>query len=96
MSMPQISRPIIFEIRSHMKMFAGCTSSVTSADVPPVEGVNPKDRDQVETRKPTLDEPFCALVFKIDARKTGDLHYVRVYSGQLKANSRVLNPGKVL
>ena len=24
----------------------------------------------------------------------GDLHYVRVYSGRLKANSRVLNPGK--
>jgi len=33
-------------------------------------------------------------VFKIDARKTGDLHYVRVYSGQLKANSRVLNSGR--
>ncbi len=64
------------------------------ADVPPVEGVNPKNRDAVEIRKPSLDEPFAALVFKIDARKTGDLHYVRVYSGQLKANSRVLNPGK--
>jgi elongation factor G len=64
------------------------------ADVPPVEGVNPKKSDVVLTRKPTLDEPFSALVFKIDARKTGDLHYVRVYSGQLKANSRVLNPGK--
>jgi elongation factor G len=64
------------------------------ADVPPVEGVNPKKRDQVETRKPSIEEPFAALVFKIDARKTGDLHYVRVYSGQLKANSRVLNPGK--
>jgi len=64
------------------------------ADVPPVEGVNPKKRDAVEVRKPSLDEPFAALVFKIDARKTGDLHYVRVYSGQLKANSRVLNPGK--
>ncbi len=64
------------------------------ADVPPVEGVNPKKRDQVEGRKPSADEPFAALVFKIDARKTGDLHYVRVYSGQLKANSRVLNPGK--
>ncbi len=63
-------------------------------DVPPIEGINPQKRDQKETRKPSLDEPFCGLVFKIDARKTGDLHYVRVYSGQLKANSRVLNPGK--
>jgi elongation factor G len=64
------------------------------ADVPPIEGVDPKKRDKVLTRKPSVDEPFCGLVFKIDARKTGDLHYVRIYSGQLKANSRVLNPGK--
>ncbi len=64
------------------------------ADMPPVEGVNPKKRDVKETRKPAFDEPFSALVFKIDARKTGDLHYVRVYSGKLKANTRALNPGK--
>jgi len=63
------------------------------ADVPPVEGINPKTK-KTETRAPKLDEPFAALVFKIDARRTGDLHYVRVYSGELKANSRVLNPGK--
>jgi elongation factor G len=64
------------------------------ADVPPVEGLNPKKSDQKETRKPSPDEPFSALVFKIDADKHGDLHYARVYSGELKANSRVLNPGK--
>ena len=64
------------------------------ADKPPVEGVNPKKRDAKEIRKPSIDEPFCGLVFKIDADKHGDLHYVRVYSGELKANSRVLNPGK--
>ncbi len=64
------------------------------ADKPPVEGVNPKRRDVKEIRKPSADEPFCGLVFKIDADKHGDLHYVRVYSGELKANSRVLNPGK--
>ena len=33
-------------------------------------------------------------MFKIQADRHGDLHYVRVYSGTLKANSRVLNPGK--
>ena len=64
------------------------------ADKPPVEGVNPKKPEQKEVRKPSPDEPFCGLVFKIDADKHGDLHYVRVYSGELKANSRVLNPGK--
>ena len=45
-------------------------------------------------RRPSLDEPFCGLVFKIQADRHGDLHYVRVYSGVLKANSRVYNPGK--
>ncbi len=33
-------------------------------------------------------------MFKIQADRHGDLHYVRVYSGELKANSRVYNPGK--
>jgi elongation factor G len=64
------------------------------ADVPPVEGVDPAHRDKKLTRKPAADEPFSALVFKIDADRHGDLHYLRVYSGQLKANSRVLNPGR--
>jgi elongation factor G len=64
------------------------------ADVPPIEGVDPKNRDKKLVRKPSPDEPFAALVFKIDADKHGDLHYVRVYSGELKANSRALNPGK--
>jgi elongation factor G len=64
------------------------------SDVPPVEGVDPQHRDKKLTRKPSVDEPFAALVFKIDADRHGDLHYLRVYSGQLKANSRVLNPGR--
>jgi elongation factor G len=64
------------------------------ADVPPVEGVDPKKRETRLKRKPDPDEPFCGLVFKIQADRHGDLHYVRVYSGVLKANSRVYNPGK--
>ena len=41
------------------------------------------------------DEPFCSgLVFKIQADRHGDLHYIRVYSGELKAGSRVLNAGQ--
>ncbi|MEN6558659.1 MAG: GTP-binding protein, partial [Thermoguttaceae bacterium] len=64
------------------------------ADVPPVEGVDPKRPDVKQARRPDADEPFCGLVFKIQADRHGDLHYVRVYSGTLKANSRVLNAGK--
>ena len=64
------------------------------ADVPPVEGVDPGKPDVKLVRKPSPDEPFCGLVFKIQADRHGDLHYVRIYSGELKANSRVYNPGK--
>ena len=46
------------------------------------------------SRKPDPKEPFCGLVFKILPYKTGDLSWVRIYSGTLKGNSRVLNPGK--
>ena len=62
-------------------------------DVPPVEGVNPKKKDVKIVRKCDPKEPFCGLVFKIVADKHGDLFFVRVYSGVLKANSRVVNAG---
>ena len=64
------------------------------ADVPPVQGTDPKKKEAKAVRKPSVDEPFAGLVFKIQADRHGDLHYVRIYSGHLKANSRVLNPGK--
>jgi elongation factor G len=35
---------------------------------------------------------MCGLVFKIQADKHGDLCFMRVYSGQLKSGSRLLNP----
>lgn len=64
------------------------------ADLPPVQGLDPKNPEKVLKRKPEDSEPFCGLVFKIVADKHGDLYFVRVYSGTLKGNSRVLNPGK--
>ena len=63
-------------------------------DIPPVEGTDLKKSDKKLRRKADPGEPFCGLLFKIQAEKHGDLHYVRIYSGRLKANSRVLNPGK--
>ncbi|MEE2826807.1 MAG: GTP-binding protein, partial [Planctomycetota bacterium] len=61
---------------------------------PPVEGVNPQKPDQSEARKPDVKEPMCGLVFKILPAKTGDFYWVRVYSGELKANTRVACPGQ--
>lgn len=63
-------------------------------DMPPIEGTDPKKKGAKIARKPDPAEPFCGLVFKIQADRHGDLHYVRVYSGELKAGSRVFNPGK--
>jgi elongation factor G len=68
------------------------------ADVPPVTGLDPATLDpkkgppQTIVRKPDPKEPFCGLVFKIIAEKHGDLSFVRVYSGTLKAGSRAWNP----
>src|SRR5262249_30704016 len=42
------------------------------ADRPPVKGTNPKKKDAIETRRPTTEDPFCGLVFKILPAKTGD------------------------
>ena len=63
-------------------------------DRPPVEGENPRKSDTTETRKPDPKEPFCGLVFKILPAKTGDFYWVRIYSGELSANSRVYCPTK--
>ncbi len=60
-------------------------------DLPPVKGVNPKT-GQEEVRRPDINDPFCALAFKIMTdRYVGRLAYFRVYSGQLQAGSYVLN-----
>jgi elongation factor G len=63
-------------------------------DVPPVEGiVEAKNGDITEAvRKPSDDEPFAALAFKIAADPfVGKLTFFRVYSGTLETGSRILN-----
>lgn len=64
------------------------------SDVPPVEGVDPTKKNAPEIRRPDPSEPFCGLVFKVLPAKHGDMTWVRVYSGELKPNSRLLNPGR--
>ena len=64
----------------------------TPLDKGAVTGIDPKTGEEVE-RKPSLDEPFCALAFKIMSDPfVGKLTYFRVYSGVLKAGSHVYNP----
>ncbi len=60
-------------------------------DVKPVEGTIPRT-DDTATRKPDDAEPMCLLAFKTIAEPTGDLTFVRVYSGVLEAGTAVLNP----
>lgn len=63
-------------------------------DRPPVVGIDPKKPEKQLTRKPSLDDPFCALIFKILPAKTGDMYWIRVYSGVLESNSRVNCPNR--
>ena len=62
-------------------------------DLPPVEG---KDLSgNIITRKVSDDEPFSALAFKImNDPFTGQLTYIRVYSGVLISGSYVYNSTK--
>ncbi|VAW32164.1 Translation elongation factor G, partial [hydrothermal vent metagenome] len=60
-------------------------------DLPPVQGKNPKTGEDVE-RKPSDDEPFAALAFKIQTDPfVGTLTFFRVYSGTLEAGSYIYN-----
>jgi len=60
-------------------------------DVEGIAGINPKTDEEV-TRKPSFDEPFAALAFKIATDPfVGRLCFIRAYSGVLPAGSYVYN-----
>ena len=63
-------------------------------DMPPVKGHDPEDEEKVVERRLSSDEPLAALAFKIAADTHGELTFVRVYSGVLKANMRSYNVTK--
>jgi elongation factor G len=64
-------------------------------DVPPVEGHSPGGAEHELQRKPSDDEPFSALAFKIMSDPyVGRLTYLRVYSGVLRQGSHILNSTK--
>ena len=61
-------------------------------DVPPIQGVDPRNEEKVLERKASVEEPFTALAFKVMTDPfVGKLTYFRVYSGKLKAGDRVMN-----
>jgi elongation factor G len=62
-------------------------------DVPPTQGTSVKGDETVE-RKPSEDEPFSALAFKIVADPYGKLTYFRVYSGKVEKGSEIYNSTK--
>jgi elongation factor G len=63
-------------------------------DVPPVEGYNPYT-DKVEARPADEAAPLAALVFKIATDPyVGRLAYFRVYSGEMRVGTRVMNSVK--
>ena len=61
------------------------------ADVPPVEGIDPKT-DECELRYPDEEGPLAALAFKVATDPyVGRLVFLRVYSGSVKAGAGVTN-----
>lgn len=83
---------------------AVCNYLPSPEDRPPVTGKQPKsirragDADTEDwkdiERAPREDEPFCALAFKTVSQKTGDLVYLRVYSGRATDKDQLLNMNK--
>ncbi|MCZ6787106.1 MAG: GTP-binding protein, partial [Planctomycetota bacterium] len=59
-------------------------------DVPPVRGKN--DKDEAIERPADPAAPVSALAFKTTHDRTGDLTFLRVYSGVLKQNQQLHNP----
>ncbi len=70
---------------------AVCRYLPSPEDKMAISGINPKTESESQ-RKPSKDEPFAALAFKIATDPyVGRLAFFRAYSGRLDAGSYVLN-----
>ncbi|QPI10356.1 elongation factor G [Stutzerimonas stutzeri] len=64
-------------------------------EIPPIQGVNPDNEEQIDERHASDDEPFSALAFKIATDPfVGTLTFTRVYSGVLASGDSVINSVK--
>ncbi len=70
---------------------AVCEYLPSPLEVPPVEARDPRNPEEIVTRSCDPDGPLAVLVFKIVADSHGDLFFLRIYSGTLKAGSRLTN-----
>ncbi|MBS4097322.1 MAG: elongation factor G [Sulfuricella sp.] len=62
-------------------------------DIPPVTGI--LENDQEGSRKPSDEEPFSALAFKVATDPyVGQLIFFRVYSGVVNSGDTIYNPVK--
>jgi elongation factor G len=70
---------------------AVCRYLPSPTDKEAITGIDPKT-DLETSRKPSVNEPFAALAFKIATDPfVGRLAFFRVYSGRLEAGSYILN-----
>jgi elongation factor G len=70
---------------------AVCAFLPSPVDVDAITGINP-DTEKEEVRRPSVNEPFAALAFKIATDPyVGRLAFMRVYSGALDAGSYIFN-----
>jgi elongation factor G len=60
-------------------------------EVPPIEGVDPKDKEKKLSRPPEDKAPLSALAFKIAMDEGRKVVYLRVFSGTLRPGDDVLN-----
>jgi elongation factor G len=70
---------------------AVCDYLPSPLDVPPVHAISVDKHEEQVLIRTNPDDPFVGLAFKIVAEKPVDIYFVRIYSGRLKPNSRVLN-----
>jgi elongation factor G len=71
---------------------AACAYLPSPVDTLAIEGTEPDDPEKTIVRKPSSEEPLCALAFKIATDPyVGRLCFFRIYSGEIQAGSYVYN-----
>ncbi len=71
---------------------AVCAFLPSPVDTPAMVGHDVNDPEKEIVRRPSFDEPMCALAFKIATDPyVGRLCFFRVYSGEVEAGSYVFN-----